>query len=356
MIRFGTILVREMQGIRRFLYPLTATLSLPQGVTPSELALQGPDGKPVPSQSTPAPGGNSSLVRIDFAISMEPYEEVALHLGTGMSAGLPDDPLDIKVDGGFVSRQRRVRLEFDRTGSISQVVYDGIRHLRGPFTITRNGEAISCTDHIFPPGPLAARLSAQCRYGDGCRARTALEITACKSWVVFTHILSDPGVHDLVSFTLPLEASSPLITCDFGPGGGLYGKLQETASPVVWQTDFSEKQVHWSLATAGRLDYQGTLAGTDEYRAQCWFHWIDRDKSLAVAILSVPKDCRHMTANLSVRGDVALSFELGSKIEGPAVFRACYHFLNDIPPVSAATNPQSILLPPVVEYRPGTAI
>ena len=36
-----------------------------------------------------------------------------------------------------------------------------------------------------------------------------------------------------------------------------------------------------------------------------------------------------------------------------AEFGVCYHFLNDIPAIAAATNPQSILLPPTVEVLPG---
>ena len=36
-----------------------------------------------------------------------------------------------------------------------------------------------------------------------------------------------------------------------------------------------------------------------------------------------------------------------------AEFGVCYHFLNDVPAIAAATNPQSILLPPTVEVLPG---
>jgi len=352
----GTLLVRETHGIRRFLYPLATTLELPHGVAPADLGLARSGGQPVPLQCTLEPNRDSAAVRIDFAVSLAPYEQVTLILGTGMDTGLIDDPISLRAADGYVSEQRRVRLEFERTGSISQILYDGIRHLRGPSRITRNGEAAAGTDHVINAGPLGARLLAQCQYADGCRARTTLEISACKSWAMLTHVLNEPDPHDIVSFTLPLEASSPLITCDFGPGGGVYGKLQGPASPAVWQTEFSEGRVHWTLATAGRVDCQGTISRPEEYRAQCWFHWIDRNKSLAVAIPGIPEDLRQMTANLGVGGDITLSFELGSTVRGPAAVTVCYHFLNDIPPVSAATSPQSILLPPVVAFSPSNAI
>ena len=51
-------------------------------------------------------------------------------------------------------------------------------------------------------------------------------------------------------------------------------------------------------------------------------------------------------------GDVSVAFRLGDTITGPAEFGVCYHFLNDVPAIAAATNPQSILLPPVVEVLP----
>ena len=59
---------------------------------------------------------------------------------------------------------------------------------------------------------------------------------------------------------------------------------------------------------------------------QRWFHLIDSDKALAVAITKVPLDCREMTVRLTHEGDVTIAFRLGETITGPAEFGVCYHF------------------------------
>ena len=107
---------------------------------------------------------------------------------------------------------------------------------------------------------------------------------------------------------------------------------------------------HWQQR--GETDYIGQVATAEEFLPQRWFHLIDSDKALAVAITQLPPDCREMTVRLTHEGDVSIAFKLGDTITGPAEFGVCYHFLNDVPAIAAATNPQSILLPPVVEVLP----
>jgi hypothetical protein len=220
--------------------------------------------------------------------------------------------------------------------------------------VTRNGErAEPAAEAAFTEGLLAARFSAGGQYPDGCPALSRLDLTACKSWVSISHVLSEPRPGDVLAFHLPFAIVSPRVTCDFGVGGGLYGKLDAEGTPeIVWSTEFEpEHPVRWSLITAGRTDYEGEESGPDAYRSKCWFHLIDRNKSLAVAVTGIPADCAVVTASLRADGNCVIAFRLGSPITGPAQFGACYHFLYDIPPVSAATNPQSILLPPQVEAQ-----
>ena len=122
-------------------------------------------------------------------------------------------------------------------------------------------------------------------------------MTACKSWATVTHQLQCAKPHDEVAFTLPLAVTAPTLTCDFGVGSGIYGKLQAgTADEVVWQTNFGRRPyAQWSVATAGRVDYIGEATTAEEFLPQRWFHLIDSDKALAVAITEVPKSCREMT-------------------------------------------------------------
>ncbi|MBZ5495376.1 MAG: hypothetical protein LAP85_03165 [Acidobacteriia bacterium] len=348
----GRISVRETRGIRRFLYPLSTELHLPEVCRAQDLGLIGRDGQPVPMQVTPAGDNDAALFRLDFAVSMAPLETVELRLGTGQPAFLFDDPLRISTRERLRSEQLRFAIELDLHGRVHDVVYDEVRHLRAPSLLTRNGaQAELLSSSACAAGlSLAARITAAHRYADGCHAQTRAEITACKSWLSLVHVLQEPQPGDEVVFALPLAVGAQVLTCDFGVGGGIYGKLQSgVAAEIVWHTDFSAGgAAQWSLLTAGRIDHRGSATSPEEYLPQRWFHCIDRNKALAVAITAIPNDCRTMTVTLRATGDVVVSCKLGDLISGPAAFGVCYHFLNDIPPLAAATNPQSILLPPQV--------
>jgi hypothetical protein len=353
MSEVGRIAVRETHGIRRFLYPLSAEVRLPETSQARRLGLVRQDGQAVPLQLTQVDDAAGHLSHLDFALSMAPGETANLSLCTDQPEVTIDDPLTIAPGGQLRSKQRRFAIELGRHGEVVDVTYDNVRHLRAPSIVTRNGERalLLSTTTTGPSLPLAARINVTGRYSDGCKAHTKSEITACKSWISLRHILEEPRKGDEVVFSLALAVTSPIVTCDFGAGGGIYSKLQAgTVDEVLWRTEFCDGgSVRWSLYSAGRLDYQGQAANSEAYLSERWFHWVDRDKALAVAITQVPRDCRTMSVALRAAGDVLVSFKLGDSIAEPAVFGICYHFLNDIPPLSAATSPQSILLPPLVE-------
>ena len=360
------IRVRETAGIRRFLYPLTAVLDLPEFRTAGygsldtsgwSLTLAG--NEPIPCQVDHEGRG---YCIIDFAVSLEPYADETVLLKRMGPQRLLDDPLFIakamNATGPFVSTQKQFSLAF-AYGKIHCVKYDGIEHLREPSKIELNGTEMAVCDTVFPPDreTIAARTGgALCLETlEGLRrwAYPLLEITACKSWATITYRMDQPKPQDKVIFALPFAVLSPTLTCDFGVGGYVFGKLDEKAPEIVWRTEFGEAPyARWSVATAGRKDYVGEVKTAEAFLPQRWFHLVDSDKALAVAITKVPPDCREMTVRLTNEGDVSVAFRLGEIITGPAEFGVCYHFLNDVPAVAAATNPQSILLPPVVEVLP----
>ncbi len=346
----GRILVLEKHGIRRFLYPLTSVFSAPAGFDGSAVGLRLPDGLPVPSQVTIQNIGGIPSICLDFALSIGPRETCELQICRDTAGTRIDDPLVIEAGQGYRSVQRRFISEFDRQGRLLQATYDGRPHLREPLSLTRNREAAaSSREPDFDSGHLAARLTATGRYPDSCDCRTTLELTACKSWAKVRHVLAGPRPGDIVRFDLPLAVTAPVLTCDFGIGGGLYGRLQQASrQEIVWHSDFEGgRSLSWSLRNAGRTDFEGHLSLNDWPSAR-WFHVIDREKALAVAITEVPHSSSRLDVTLNADGEVTIEFELGEKPAAPAAFAVCYHFLNDIPPIAAATNPQSILLPPVV--------
>ena len=385
----GHISVCEIHGIRRFLYPVS--LEIPASLLhPADgLGIVTADGRPIPLQVTPSTTNPGLYCRLDFAVSLSPLEKLELNLLTGGEVPQPspplpwvealsapsftsqaeclgqvdrrgtrpgaagiDDPLQIEEGKRFRSTQRRFSVEFDRCGTLHEVVYDSVPHLRAPVAFSRNGRLAALQGaSAFAVGfPLSARVTAVGEYPDGCGAVTRLETTAYKSWVMLTHFLSRTQPEDELVFNLPLAVSSSVVTCDFGVGGGIYGSLQsETCPKMVWNSEFLHSGgVRWSITSSGRTDYVGEAQTAEDYLRQQWFHLIDGRKALAVAVTQIPRCCREMKVTLCANGDVAVAFRIGEAAEVSTAFGLCCHFLNNIPAIAAATNPQSILLPPDV--------
>ena len=352
------IRVREMHGIRRFLYPLRATLLLPDETFDTDFGMVDGEGQAVPFQISPIYLGNdlwSQDYTCDFAVSLEPFADQEYVLAAGKEKAPVGDPLQVtsSAKNAINSTQQKFSIALDWDGSISAVTYDGLSHLRQPSEISRNGVVVKAEGSST--GDTAEQLaqdvvSAGIYPADKCGCRSQVNITACKSWATVTHTLEQPKPGDEIVFTLPLAVTSPTLTCDFGVGGYVFGKLDAKATEVVWQTEFGDMPyARWSVATAGRVDYLGCADTAEAFLPQRWFHLIDSDKALAVAITKLPEDCREMTVRLTNAGDVTVTFCLGTTITGPAEFGVCYHFLNDVPAIAAATNPQSVLLPPLLE-------
>lgn len=357
------IRVKEEHGIRRFLYPLWVQLPLAEGTDPDLLSLTTPDGQLIPTQGTQRGKGR---YRLDFAVSLSPNQEHYLLLTHGQQPATFDDSMTFdseidveQADYAFGSRQKRFSVMLDMQCNIRAVLYDGKHHLRDATSIRRNSQVMKAGVAVSRTGDnlLTAWLKTRGQYEKEAflrDARTRTELTACKSWATVTHKLHTPKANDEVAFTLPLAVTSPVLTCDFGVGGGTYGKLQHgAAEEVTWHTKFEGDNARWSIATSGRTDYEGKTT-RDAFRSQQWFHLIDSDKSLAVAMTDVPSSCQEMRVLLNVTGDVTVTFRLDDVLDNKngVEFGVCYHFLNDVPAVAAATNPQSILLPPTVEMLP----
>jgi hypothetical protein len=360
------IRVRETHGIRRFLYPLTVTYHLSETIDIENLSLKTSAGQAVPLLVSLESQREDTPHRLDFALSLEPLSVTELLLSIGGNSPLVSDPLQfgIQENANFLrSIQEHLVVDIGWEANISNVVYDGISMLSGPSSITHNGETLSrhnfqsnieCDDVDWEaPDLIAAWVKSSGEYKDGIYAETTVDITACKSWAKVSYCKLWTSRSDEIVFTLPLAITSPTLTCDFGVGGYVFGKLDSKATDIVWRTEFGDAPyAKWTVATAGRVDYVGEVDTAEAFLPQRWFHLIDSDKALAVAITKVPQDCKEMTVRLTHEGDVSVAFRLGETTSGPAEFGVCYHFLNDVPAIAAATNPQSILLPPIVEVLP----
>jgi len=353
------IRVRETAGIRRFLYPLSAYVHLPEGADAAALCLVTEDGKAVPLQVTVDGEGRQ---RCDFAVSLDPLAEQKLDVVTGGPKVHLDDPLSITrlQDGGFRSLQKRFRIEVDGSGNIAEVIYDGVDFL-GPRKSTANHNGLPQRLHSVFSSSVDSKLNAwvqasgdypTLRHGEQRRVTLCTEVSACKSWAFMRYRLEETVPNDSITFSLPLNFTQDVVTYDVGAGGGIYGKMERGTNGMRWVTELVDGvPQHWSVESIPREDYVGNYVPPESFLSQRWLHILDSDKVMAVAITNCPRACRELEVVVNTYG-VAITFQLGKTYSGPADFGVCYHFLNGVPAIAAATNPQSILLPPVVEVLP----
>ena len=372
------IRVRETHGIRRFLYPLRVELSLPGALWAAipQMRLVSSNDLPVPSQVSENPVASDPKRRyLDFALSLDPFFEGTYTLQVSGQDAPFDDPLQLSkhsnqgvVQSMLQSQQKRFFVSLDLFSFPKRIVYDSNAYLDDQgkqYGVQCNGEKPRIrtykVDDRFSGSLYRSDMKAWLNgfirmpliYSDGRKAWTQADLTACKSWVTLTHCIEASSPQDEIVFTLPLAITSPTLTCDFGVGGYVFGKLDSKATEIVWHTEFGDAPyAKWTVATAGRVDYVGEVESAEAFVSQRWFHLIDSDKALAVAITKLPESCQSMTVRLTIEGNISIAFKPGGSPETVAVFGICYHFLNDVPAIAAATNPQSILLPPTVEVLP----
>lgn len=350
------IQVHEPAGIRRFLYPLQVVLPGMSIPTSGFLLLRrASDGFAVPCVAIAVESG----VCLDFAVSMAPSESVDFEIVVSEDPPSIPDPFRISHhNSGITLRQERVTMTLG-TCFPTSVVYDGVEHLRDPLQFKLNGASAIYGDPNFhlPTMGLSALNECYATYhlpsGAAVKSTTSCRYTCCKTWVAVTHTVESPPPMCELNLSLALAATDQTPTCDFGVGHGTYCKISDTA--VVWNTALVDGQAvswevgHLSESGSTRIDYRGDEMSPWVWNGGKWFHFIETTKSLAVAVTRIPDGCKRLAAKLSRAGDIDISFKMDEKHHERIEFGVCYHFLNNIPAIAAATNPASILLTPMVE-------
>jgi hypothetical protein len=356
MTALAKIRVAEKHGIRRFLYPLKASVQLPDDYLAGRLALRTPSGDTVPAYIDDDPT-SARLSRIDFAVSLAPFDTLDLELVDGEPMRTPDPMSHRRSGGGGVeTNQERLGVVVDDNALLARVVYDGIDHLRAPLSMRLNGQRYSENNNrllFSKASEIAASICTGGIYGSEAPAATVAWTTACKSWITQEH---RPRViaGDRVSFELPFAVDSPTLLCDFGLGGGIYTKFVRESTEEV--SAIVDADLNWTLNNGPRADYAGVMPripdpDRPDYHGldPLWFHVVDGTKAIAVAITWAPVDTAEIAIRIRNTGDIAIDFVPGADHPDGAPYAVCYHFLNDVPAIAAATCPQSIMLPPSVE-------
>jgi hypothetical protein len=352
VILLARIRVEESDGIRRFLYPLS--LTLPWDLTDAaQIRLADIDGQLIPSEAFT----RGKKTRIDFAISLAPHEKRRfLVVHTSEAPEIPDRLHCSRLPGeGLTTVQERVAFRIDSAGQLASVVYDAVEHLAGPVAFRLDGSApVSST---LRPGGQTGKLSVTARaqgfYPEDVRFRTDYALTACKSWIQIDHRVDRAPGGSTLELAIPLTAPEPgeTPTCDFGLGSGSYCKID--AEAVVMDAVIGRgPHARWTISRvsgeAERVDYQDRIGSAAALRSRSWFHWTLASRSIAVAATHLPPACRLLQFHLAADGQLHVAATLGANPAPRTRLGICCHFLNAIPPIAAATNPASILLPPAL--------
>lgn len=362
--------VRETTGIQRTQYPVRARIPLRQGVltSPGEVRLSS-NGADVPAQFSAASSwtdGSVQTLDVDFNASLEPEEErrYQLQYGAGVSSSPPTSrglSVDEQADAIQVGN-----LRFSRSGSplLLSAAYRGEAIGKG-----RNGIAAiddrgrrhdlttarEPTMEVLKRGPLLAalRYSATLPIDEAYSAavEVLIEMPNSKSWVKMTANVRDPGrrLRD-ISIETPLALDAFPWSWDFGTDSGTYGAFRNAGDGVLLtQTTTAAGPTGWTIQTVAKEQTRPyeTSADRQVKTAAGWGHIQDARSVVAFGVDSFGRNPGTYTVALNGQGQASFRYAPAAP---PLVHQLTVyqHFVPTPVAVGAATNPTSMLNPPVV--------
>jgi len=179
-----------------------------------------------------------------------------------------------------------------------------------------------------------------------------MEMPNSKSWLKLTVTVRDPGrrLRDIALET-PLAFDAYPWLWDFGTDSGTYGVLRSASDGVTLsQTASSAGANRWVVLTTNaqqpRRPYE-TSAGSRVKTAGGWGHFQDVKTAVAFGVEGFGKTSGTYSIALDGQGQTAFRFAPAE----PATQHQLTVYLHFVPTpvaVGAATNPTSMLHPPVV--------
>jgi hypothetical protein len=322
--------VSETAGLRRFGYPVTASLAAPQGALrdAATARLFGAKGKEVPAQFTAMakwPDGSVCGLDVDFTSSPGPMETEtyrvefaggAVRPGRGGLA-ITESADEIVVASSAIAhrirRDGKPLLTSIAHGKTEFFAEDGITTALAP------GKA-----EVLKRGPFNVTL----RLGS-----VTLEYVSSKSWVKIVQRATTPTLLAVdARFALP---ELPLLW-DFGVESWLYGCLRKPNEAVVLRQDANG----WRVLTGAGERSSVYASGR---RCEGWGHLADKQHVIAFGVADFSGD-----GEPSLRVGADGRFRASAKRKELTVY---FHAVSQPVQVTAMTSPPSMLAPLVV--RPG---
>ncbi len=355
------IRVRETLGERRFGYPVTVRVPLPEGVLPDALhAILEEDGRPLRGTQFDInarwPDHSVRMLSASFTASPGPLAEERFLLRAGKDVhGETPRPGVVEASGDAFLVRGTYRIPRSGPFFLDSVRY-GAERLRKPAFWEVEGArgelpcAPTVESRVISAGPVNAVIERTGTYRNGPAAlpyRLTLTQPASKSWLDATFRIEDSdGAVRRVSVTMPYAEQRTPLRWDVGVESWLYGTV---ASGSMLRLHMP-REGGWTLFTGPGPNSTAAYARSSPARRRFegWGHLIDgQPGGLAVAFgspewtqerKSLPGEVR-----LTAEGDVTLSWEVTGA--GPHVLRALFHHVADPVPVTAVTSPASMIHP-----------
>jgi hypothetical protein len=372
--------ISETAGIRRFVYPVTVQVTLPEGWSLDE-GLRLKQGTESISAQFSAIGADRREILVDFHVSCLPYQEQRYQLVKEESG---EQALAVRrrilaspVEGGLVVDAAGVlqyRVTNDLAGLVNSVKIGDDEWLTfdspGWILETRAGETVRLGSELFPirslkvarQGSHVCQLAFTAEGAEGVwksiRCNGSMTFPLGKSWFEVDCQWEDPEDRLAVSrWELDLRLNEPPLLVDFSAGELVYLTLRSGE-----ETQLQESRSASARGTAAVAGTWTVVHGASDRilplatgsSVPCpsgiWAHLMDRELCTAIALR--PTDAGTTVDSIQLlasgRSVVRRQF-LGEDSSEPARTnkqkRGWYHFVYFPPHISAATSPQSMLNP-----------
>ncbi|MCC6507852.1 MAG: hypothetical protein IT423_02005 [Pirellulaceae bacterium] len=327
-----TFTVTETAGLRRFGYPVTASIELSQGAVKSidKLRLLNANGQEVAAQFTALSHSSDGSIRacdVDFTTGLGPQESQTFHVeaGVGPRQALPKGIAVKEEDDSILIVSPYIQHRIRRDG---KPLLDSITFGKEEF-LAMDGVSISTQTSeakIIKRGPFNVTIDM---------GKVRLEYVSSKSWVKLTQRAE---AMDTLSVDGHFHLSADTLTWDLGIGSWLYGTTQGPQDIVQLRKESSL----WQVVTT-KKDKQPSLFATSPLFDGCG-HFADPQRVAAFGIA----DCSSLDeAQVQLRGDGRI--RLSAKCRTLSVY---FHFVGQPTQVTAVTSPQSMVAPLQVTVMP----
>jgi hypothetical protein len=354
--------------------------------------------QPVLAQFCPAEPGNSVAGWwLDFPVDLLPYQAAAYRVEFGPQ--LPDVPrpkrghkllesdatfqivnepaiawtVDRKL-AGLLQSVRSGDLEYLRPDSLGLLLTDsaGNEHRMGG--ARADGDV---TPSVIRNGPLAVGLRFELVERDpalaGVRSTVDLTFPVFKSWVEVEWRVDDPqgkvaGVAAQVALNLNEPSRSLPTLVDFGATSLVYASLLPghaaalqsdptvAKSPSAEESSRSAWEVHRGPSDRLEPFVFGPRPWQPDIRPEGWVHVMDRQRCLALAADGFARGSKDRIS-VSAEGAVRLQRESWATLADAQLrtkqLHVWLHFVPFPPQQTAATSPQAMQNPPLIQIRSG---